>query len=110
MEELLSQYIGKWGWLTLVALVTFAFKDAITNFFKGMQFLMGTDFDIDDVVYIKGTKKARIVRQSIWRTTFYVYGHGRKFVVPNSSLWSLQIEKDLPNGENYKEYKENNQT
>ena len=103
MEELLSQYIGEWGWLTVAAIVTFAFKDAITNFFKGVQFLMGTDFDIDDIVYIKGTKKARIVRQSIWRTTFYVYGHGRKFVVPNSSLWSLQIEKDLPNGENYKE-------
>ena len=34
MEELLSQYIGKWGWLTLVALVTFAFKDTITNFFR----------------------------------------------------------------------------
>ena len=106
MEEAISQYIGEWGWLTLVALVTFAFKDTITNFFRGMQFLMGTDFDIDDVVYIKGTKKARIVRQSIWRTTFYVYGHGRKFVVPNSSLWSLQIEKDLPNSEAYREYKE----
>ena len=105
MEEAISKYIGEWGWLTLVALVTFAFKDTITNFFRGMQFLMGTDFDIDDVVYIKGTKKARIVRQSIWRTTFYVYGHGRKFVVPNSALWSLQIEKDLPNSEAYEEYK-----
>ena len=105
MEDLLSQYIGEWGWLTVAAIVTFAFKDAISNFFKGVQFLMGTDFDIDDVVYIKGTKKARIVRQTIWRTTFYVYGHGRKFVVPNSALWSLQIEKDLPNGENYEEYK-----
>ena len=56
-------------------------------------------------MWFKGTKKARIVRQSIWRTTFYVYGHGRKFVVPNSALWSLQIEKDLPNGEPYEEYK-----
>ena len=96
MEEILSKYIGEWGWLTVAAIFTFAFKDAITNFFKGVQFLMGTDFDIDDVVYIKGT---------IWRTTFYVYGHGRKFVVPNSALWSLQIEKDLPNGEPYEEYK-----
>tara|TARA_B100001057_G_scaffold337901_1_gene338693 strand:- start:12890 stop:13219 length:330 start_codon:yes stop_codon:yes gene_type:complete len=106
MEDILAQYIGEWGWLTVAAIVTFAFKDAISNFFKGVQFLMGTDFDIDDIVYIKGTKRARIVRQSIWRTTFYVYGHGRKFVVPNSALWSLQIEKDLPNGENYKEYKQ----
>jgi len=106
MEELLSQYIGEWGWLTIAALAGLAFKDAIANFFSGMKFLMGTDFDIDDVVYIKGTKKARIVRQTIWKTTFYVYGHGRKFVVPNSSLWSLQIEKDLPNSEAFQEYKE----
>ena len=72
-----------------------------------MQFLWGTDFNIDDVVWIKGSKKARIVRQTVWRTTFYVYGHGRKFVVPNNKLWSLQIEKDLPNKEGYEEYKDN---
>ena len=39
MEEILSQYIGEWGWLTVAAIFTFAFKDAITNFFKGVQFL-----------------------------------------------------------------------
>ena len=106
MEELLSQYIGEWGWLTVAALVGLAFKDTISNFFNGVKFLMGTDFNIDDVVWINGTKKARIVRQTIWKTTFYVYGHGRKFVVPNNSLWSLKIEKDLPNTEPYEEYKE----
>tara|TARA_B110000285_G_C15012675_1_gene557300 strand:- start:205 stop:525 length:321 start_codon:yes stop_codon:yes gene_type:complete len=105
MEDLISQYIGEWGWLTLVAITGLVFKDTISNFLKGLQFLMGSDFDIDDIVYIKGTKKARIVRQSIWRTTFYVYGHGRKFIVPNSALWSLHIEKDLPNGDTYEEYK-----
>lgn len=106
MEEILSQYVGEWGWLTIAALVGLAFKDTINNFFKGVQFLYGNDFNIDDVVYINGTKKARIVRQSIWKTTFYVYGHGRKFIVPNSSLWSLKIEKDLPNTKQYEEYKE----
>ena len=72
MEEIVSKYIGEWGWLTVAAIFTFAFKDAITNFFKGVQFLMGTDFDIDDVVYIKGTKKARIVRQSIWLSLIHI--------------------------------------
>lgn len=107
MEEVIVQYIGDWGWLTIAALVTLAFKDGISNLFQGMQFLWGTDFNIDDVVWIKGNKKARIVRQTVWRTTFYVYGHGRKFVVPNNKLWSLQIEKDLPNKEGYEEYKDN---
>ena len=96
MEEIISRYIGEWGWLTIVAIVTFAFKDAITNFFKGIQFLMGDDFNIDDIVYIKGAKKARIVRQNIWKTTFYVYGHDRKFIVPNNMLWRLEIEKEIP--------------
>ena len=61
-----------------------------------MQFFMGHDFDVDDVVWIKGRKKARIVRQTIFKTTFYVYDHERKFIVPNNRLWSLEIEKDLP--------------
>lgn len=108
MEDIIAQYIGEWGWLTIAALTGLAFKDAIANLFSGMKFLMGSDFNIDDVVWIKGTKKARIVRQTIWKTTFYVYGHGRKFVVPNSSLWSLQIEKDLPNNEAFQEYKNKN--
>jgi small-conductance mechanosensitive channel len=99
MKELLSQYIGEWGWLTVLAIVTFAFKDAVANFFIGIQFLWGNDFNIDDIVYINGNKKARIVRQNVWKTTFYVYGHNRKFVVPNNMIWKLSIEKDLPKNE-----------
>lgn len=95
MEDILIQYIGEWGWLLLLALVSFAFKDTIANFFTGIQFLWGNDFNVDDIVYIRGTKRARIVRQNLWKTTFYVYGHGRKFVVPNKSLWKLDIEKEI---------------
>ena len=57
---------------------------------------MGSDFDVDDIVYINGVKKARIVRQGIYKTTFYLYDHQRKFVVPNDRLWLLNIEKELP--------------
>lgn len=95
MEDVFVQYIGEWGWLVLLALVSFAFKDTITNFVIGVQFLWGNDFNADDIVYIRGTKRARIVRQNLWKTTFYVYGHGRKFVVPNKSLWKLNIEKEI---------------
>ena len=95
MEDVFVQYIGEWGWLVLLALVSFAFKDTITDFVIGVQFLWGNDFNADDIVYIRGTKRARIVRQNLWKTTFYVYGHGRKFVVPNKSLWKLDIEKEI---------------
>lgn len=95
MEDVFVQYIGEWGWLVLLALVSFAFKDTITNFVIGVQFLWGNDFNVDDIVYIRGSKRARIVRQNLWKTTFYVYGHGRKFVVPNKSLWKLDIEKEI---------------
>tara|TARA_B100000900_G_C20600284_1_gene725227 strand:+ start:4024 stop:4344 length:321 start_codon:yes stop_codon:yes gene_type:complete len=96
MEELISKYIGEWGLLALSAFLGLALKDLIQNFFIGLQFLWGHDFDVDDVVFIKGCKKARIVRQSIFKTTFYVYPHERKFVIPNSMLWKLDIEKQLP--------------
>ena len=95
MEDVFIQYIGEWGWLIILAIVSFAFKDTISNFVIGIQFLWGNDFNVDDIVYIRGNKRARIVRQNLWKTTFYVYGHGRKFVVPNKSLWKLDIEKEI---------------
>ena len=95
MEDVFIQYIGEWGWLIMLAIVSFAFKDTINNFVIGIQFLWGNDFNVDDIVYIRGNKRARIVRQNLWKTTFYVYGHGRKFVVPNKSLWKLDIEKEI---------------
>lgn len=96
MRELISQYIGEWGWLIVVAAVGLTLKDTIRNLLIGLQFLWGSDFNIDDIVYINGNKRARIVRQNIWKTTFYVYDHNRKFVVPNSMVWRLHLEKDLP--------------
>jgi small-conductance mechanosensitive channel len=96
MKELIAQYITEWGWLTSMAIVAFVFKDLVSNFVIGIQFLWGNDFNVDDIVYIKGSKKARIVRQNIWKTTFYVLCHDRKFIVPNNMLWRLEIEKEIP--------------
>ena len=95
MTTFITDYIGQWGWLFVVAVTSFAFKDTVTNFFIGIQFLWGNDFNVDDIVYIRGTKRSRIVRQNLWKTTFYVYGHKRKFVVPNKNLWKLDIEKEI---------------
>ena len=100
MKDLIVTYIGEWGWLTVLAIIVFAFKDTVANFFIGIQFLWGNDFNIDDVVWINSNKKARIVRQNVWKTTFYVYDHQRKFVVPNNMIWRLNIEKELPSERN----------
>ena len=56
MKEIIGQYITEWGWLTTVAIITFAFKDLVSNFVIGVQFLYGNDFNIDDIVYIRGAK------------------------------------------------------
>ena len=95
VTDMIKILIGEWGWLLAISIIAFAFKDAVSNFVIGMQFLWGNDFNVDDVVYIRGVKKARIIRQNIWKTTFYVYDHERKFVVPNNMLWRLEIEKEL---------------
>lgn len=96
MKEFFVHYIGEWAWLFAVALLGLAFKDTVKNFFIGIQFLWGNDFNVDDIVYINGVKRARIVRQGLWKTIFYVYDHKRKFIVPNNMLWQLKIEKELP--------------
>jgi len=97
MNEFINTYFGEWGAWVIGALVALAVKDSIGQFWSGFRFLLGSDFDVDDIVYINGIKKARIVRQGIYKTTFYLYDHDRKFIVPNSRLWLLNIEKQLPN-------------
>lgn len=102
IKELLQALISEWGWAIAVGLATIAMKDGISKTWNGMLFLMGNNFNVDDIVYINGVKKARIVRQSVFKTTFYLYDHGRKFIVPNDRIWTLHLEKELPtsNSEN----------
>ena len=95
LRETIEALIGSWIWVLGVGVFTIAFKDAIAKLWGGISFLIGNDFNVDDIVYINGNKKARIVRQSIYRTTFYLYDHRRKFIVPNDRIWSLNLEKDL---------------
>lgn len=98
IESLLTEKINSWFWLSVISISGFAFKDSIKNFFLGCQFLFGNDFNVDDIVYINGEKKARIVRQGIWKTTFYIINDDksvRKFITPNKLLWYLYIEKEL---------------
>lgn len=95
-QQIIETILGKWGWLIAAAIGSVAFKDAVGKFWQGLMFLVGNDFNVDDIVYINGVKKARIVRQSVYKTVFYVYDHHRKFIVPNDRIWTLNIEKTLP--------------
>jgi hypothetical protein len=95
-QQIIETILGKWGWLIAAAIGSVAFKDAVSKFWQGLMFLVGNDFNVDDIVYINGVKKARIVRQSVYKTVFYVYDHHRKFIVPNDRIWTLNIEKSLP--------------
>jgi hypothetical protein len=61
-----------------------------------MMFMFGSDFDTDDVVFIDGEKKARIVRQTPTKTVFHIIESDRKLIVPNIDLYKLKIEKILP--------------
>lgn len=96
MEEIIKTFVGEWGWMFVLAVATLAFRDTISKTWSGFMFLFGNDFNVDDIVWINGVKKARIVRQSVYRTTFYLFDHQRKFIVPNDRIWRLNIEKDLP--------------
>jgi small-conductance mechanosensitive channel len=96
VKELISQLITEWGWAIALAILAIAMKDSLSKFWLGVQFLWGNDFNVDDIVYINGNKKARIVRQNVWKTTFYLYEHDRKFIIPNDRIWTLNIEKELP--------------
>ena len=82
--------------LFVVAFLTFLFKDLVMNFASGTIFMFGSDFDVDDIVYIAGTKKARIVRQTPTKTVFHLLETDRKLVVPNMDLYQLRVEKVLP--------------
>ena len=51
MKELIGQFITEWGWLTIVAIFTFAFKDSVTNLVIGAQF-QTKQFPVEKLVQI----------------------------------------------------------
>ena len=96
LVKLAEHLVGGYGILFLIAFVTFLFRDFVTNFAAGLRFMFGSDFDVDDIVWISGNKKARIIRQTPTKTVFHMLETDRKLVVPNTALYGLKIEKALP--------------
>ena len=101
-ETLVSEMLGKYGWLFIVGVLTLLFRSTIEKFVAGIMIFMGNDYNEDDVVEVDG-KPGRIVRCGIWSTTFFTYDvvdgiivGGSKLVIQNDKLKDIKIEKPLP--------------
>ena len=102
VQSMVSEMIGKYGWLFLVGVLTLLFRSTIEKFVSGLFIFMGNDYNEDDVVEVDG-KPGRIVRCGVWSTTFFTYDirdgiivGGAKLVVQNDKLKDIKIEKPLP--------------
>ena len=102
VQGMVSELIGKYGWLFLVGVLTLLFRSTIEKFVAGLTIFMGNDYNEDDVVEVDG-KPGRIVRCGIWSTTFFTYDivdgiivGGAKLVIQNDKLKDIKIEKPLP--------------
>ena len=102
VQSMVSEMLGKYGWLFIVGVLTLLFRSTIEKLVAGYMVFMGNDYNDDDVVEVDG-KPGRIVRVGIWSTTFFTYDvregiivGGAKRVVQNDKLKDLKIEKPLP--------------
>ena len=102
VQSMVSEMLGKYGWLFIVGVITLLFRSTIEKFVAGIMIFMGNDYNEDDVVEVDG-KPGRIVRCGVWSTTFFTYDvregiivGGAKLVVQNDKLKDLKIEKPLP--------------
>ena len=102
-ETIITDMIGHYGWMFIAAFALLLFKNLVSNVLDGLMFMFGHDFDVDDIVYIGGEKKARIIRQTPTKTVFHLIETDRKLVVPNTALYSLKKEKVLPGANKGKE-------
>ena len=49
LVKLAEHLVGGYGILFVAAFVTFVFRDFVTNFAAGLKFMLGSDFDVDDL-------------------------------------------------------------
>ena len=72
IQSMVSEMLGKYGWLFLVGVMTLLFRSTIEKFVAGWMIFLGNDYNEDDVVEVDG-KPGRIVRVGVWSTTFFTY-------------------------------------
>lgn len=95
LKQLLDSSMNDLVWWAAGIGAAIFFKNAIENFIWGLTFLWGRDYNVDDEVLIGGTRRARIARQTITKTVFYLYDNNARLVIPNSQVHSLRCEKVL---------------
>ena len=108
IQSHVSILLGEYGWMFLAAVAILFFKTTIESLIAGLVVFVGNDYNNDDIIILDG-RPGRIVRVSMWKTTFYLYNvkngaDGKKFVsggtkmsVENDKLKDLKIEKPLDN-------------
>ena len=107
IQSNISVLLGEYGWMFLAALVVLFFKTTIESTIAGLIIFIGNDYNNDDIVILDG-RPGRIVRVSMWKTTFYLYNiqesngkkhitSGTKLIVENDKLKDMKIEKPLDN-------------
>ena len=108
IQSNISVLLGEYGWLFLAGLAILFFKTTIESVLAGLVVFVGNDYNNDDIVVLDG-RLGRIVRVSMWKTTFYLYtlkkdkdgkrfiSGGTKLIVENNKLKDLKIEKPLDN-------------
>ena len=104
----ISVLLGQYGWMFLAGLAVLFFKTTIESVLAGLVVFVGNDYNNDDIVVLDG-RLGRIVRVSMWKTTFYLYAvkkdkdgkkfisGGTKLIIENNKLKDLKIEKPLDN-------------
>ena len=104
INDLISTSLFKVWTLVVPVMALVILKETIVRGIEGLAWKHGRTYSIDDAVVID-KRKGRIIRQSIWTTTFYIYIYsddnqdvpigGNILVVSNSELGKLRIEKPL---------------
>ena len=108
IQGTVSAILGEYGWMFLAGLCVLFFKTTIESVLAGLVVFVGNDYNNDDIIILDG-RLGRIVRVSMWKTTFYLYttkvgpdgkkyiSGGTKLLVGNEKLKDLKIEKPLSN-------------
>ena len=106
IQSNISVLLGEYGWMFLAGLSILFFKTTIESLIAGLLVFVGNDYNNDDIVVLDG-RLGRIVRVSMWKTTFYLYTlkksqDGKRFIsggthliVENNKLKDLKLDKPL---------------
>lgn len=95
LKSMVDSTVSNYFWWFIIAGTALFFKNLVESIVSGMMFYWGRDYNVDDEVVLQGNRKARIVRQTISKTTFYIYEGNRRLIVPNHDLPSMRIETVL---------------